>query len=80
MRFLIDLVWAATESRILLTHDVTTMSYFFKRHLEKGLSSPGILFIAQTLSIGIAIDELELIAKYSLDDEYNNQMRFIPFD
>lgn len=74
------LEWAAAENRVLLTHDVSTMTYFFKQHLEKGLYSPGILFIPQTLPIGHAIDELVLVAKYSLADEYENQMRFIPLD
>ena len=74
------LEWATTENRVLLTHDVNTMTYYFKRHLEKGHTSPGILFVPQTLPISIAIDELVLVAKYSVDGEYENQLRFIPLD
>ena len=73
------LQWAATENRVVLTHDVNTMTYYFKQRIDKGLVSPGLLFVPQTLPIGLAIDELVLVAEYSHEGEYRNQMRFIPF-
>ena len=74
------LEWAAKEGRILLSHDVNTMTLFFRQHLEKGLSSPGIFFISQSLPVGFVIDELVLVATFSFDGEYTNQMNFIPLD
>lgn len=75
----IVLEWAAHSERVLMTHDVNTMTYYFKEHLKRGNSSPGIIFVSQALPIGFVIDELVLIAKYSIEGEYRNQMRFIPF-
>jgi predicted nuclease of predicted toxin-antitoxin system len=74
------LEWAAVENRVLLTHDVHTMTHYFRIRLSSGLSSPGIIFVRQVLPMSTAINELILIAQYSLEEEYKNQMRFIPFD
>jgi hypothetical protein len=74
------LAWAAAENRVLLTHDVNTMTFHFKQRVYKGLSSPGILFVSQSLGVGRAVDELVLLAEYSFEDEYQNQMIFIPLD
>lgn len=74
------LEWAFGENRVILSHDVNTMTYHFKQRLANGHSSPGILFIPQTFPMGLIIDELVLIAQYSLEGEYQNQMRFVPFD
>ena len=74
------LIWASRENRVLITHDVNTMTHYFKNHLEKGFSSPGIFFVSQSISIRTAIDDLLLVARYSFDGEYQNQMRFIPLD
>lgn len=74
------LEWAFGENRVLLSHDVNTMTHHFKQRLARGRSSPGVLFIPQFLPIGLIIDELALIAEYSLEGEYQNQMRFVPFD
>lgn len=74
------LAWAANENRVLISHDVNTMTFHFRERMNKGLTSPGILFVRQTLPIGFAIDELVLVAQFSLEGEYQNQMKFIPFD
>ncbi|MEM7111440.1 MAG: DUF5615 family PIN-like protein [Chloroflexota bacterium] len=76
----IILEWASLENRVLLSHDVNTMTAHFKAHLANGFSSPGVLFVSQSLPVGFVIDELVLIATYSLEGEYRNQMNFIPFD
>jgi predicted nuclease of predicted toxin-antitoxin system len=74
------LEWAALENRVLITHDVHTMTNHFRHRLNSGLSTPGVIFVRQTLPIGMVISELILIAQYSLEGEYKNQMKFIPFD
>lgn len=74
------LEWADKDNRVVISHDVHTMTYFFRERLARGLSSPGILFVSQSLPVGFAIEELILVGQYSLDGEYDNQMRFIPLD
>jgi len=74
------LAWAAEENRIVLTHDVSTMTFEVTQRLQKKLLMPGAFFVSQSLPVGIATEELLLVAQYSLDDEYQNQIRFIPLD
>ena len=74
------LAWAAKENRIVLTHDVSTMTFEVRQRLQNKLPMPGAFFISQSLPVGVAIEELLLIAQYSLDGEYQNQIRFIPLD
>lgn len=70
--------WASTNQRILLTHDVNTMTFHFKQHLMKKGSSPGIIFVPQNLPIGLVIDELVLIGTFGFEHEFENQMWFLP--
>ncbi len=74
------LVWAAKENRIVLTHDVSTMTFEVARRLQDRLPLPGAFFVSQSLPVGVAIEELLLVVQYSLDGEYQNQIRFIPLD
>jgi hypothetical protein len=74
------LAWAATENRVMLTHDVSTMTYEVAYRLRDGLPMPGAFFVSQSLPIGIVIEELLLVAQYSFEGEYQNQIRFIPLD
>lgn len=74
------IAWAEQEGRILLSHDVNTMSYHFTERLRAGLSSSGIVFAAQSLPVGRAIDDLTLIALYSEQGEYHNRILFLPLN
>lgn len=72
------LEWAANEERILLTHDADTMIEFAKDRIKVGLSMTGVIEIPQDIQIGTAIEELVLIAECSLENEWDNQVIFIP--
>lgn len=72
------LVWAAQEERIVLTHDVATMITFAYDRIQAGLSMPGLFEVSRRVSIGLAIEEVILIAEYSLDGEWEGQVRFLP--
>lgn len=72
------LAYASMENRILLTHDVNTMSAFAYERIEAGEIVEGIFEVPQDLPIGQAIEEICLIAKASLDGEWQNQVRFLP--
>lgn len=72
------LAWAADDNRILLTHDVTTMTKYAAERIEKGLSVSGVFEVPQHLSIGEAVEELVLIAECSFENEWENQIRFLP--
>jgi hypothetical protein len=72
------LEWAAKENRVLLTHDVTTMSKHAFDRVNDGLPMPGVIEISQETPIGEAIEELILIVECSLENEWHNQVIFLP--
>ncbi|HKC66030.1 MAG TPA: DUF5615 family PIN-like protein [Pyrinomonadaceae bacterium] len=72
------LEWAAAEGRVLLTHDVTTMKTFVDERLNAGLPMPGVFELAQDVPIGLAIEEILILAECSLEGEWEGQIRFLP--
>ncbi|HEX8195841.1 MAG TPA: DUF5615 family PIN-like protein [Pyrinomonadaceae bacterium] len=72
------LEWAANENRIILTHDVTTMTKHAFDRVELGLKMPGVIEVSQNIQIGEAVEELILIAECSLENEWLNQVIYLP--
>ena len=72
------LEWAASEGRVLLTHDVTTMNLFVDERLAAGLPMPGVFELAQDVPIGLAIEEIFILAECSLEGEWEGQIQFLP--
>jgi hypothetical protein len=72
------LEYAAAENRIVLSHDVRTMETHALARLNSGQLMPGLLLIHQHFPIGLAIDEVVLIAECSRDDEWNGIIRYLP--
>lgn len=72
------LAWAAQEGRVLLTHDVTTMTHYANQRVQAGLPMPGVFAVPKTLTVGRAIDELVILVECSLDGEWENQIRYLP--
>ncbi|MCA1592751.1 MAG: DUF5615 family PIN-like protein [Acidobacteria bacterium] len=72
------LEWASSEGRVLLTHDVTTMKQHAVDRLAAGSPMPGVFEVGQQIPIGQAIEEILLIATYSLEGEWEGQVRFLP--
>lgn len=54
--------WAASENRILISHDLRTIPRFAAERLIAGLPMPGVILLRPTMSIAEAIDELAAIA------------------
>ncbi len=69
---------AANENRILLTHDVNTMTAHAYARLKAGLRMPGIFVVPQSLSMSQAIEDLLLIAEYSTESDYEGQVIYLP--
>jgi hypothetical protein len=72
------LSWAAQEKRTVLTHDVATMITFAYQRIQDGLSMPGLFEVSRRVPIGLAIEEIILIAECSLEGEWEGQIRFLP--
>src|SRR5215471_15568683 len=56
------LTWAAGENRVVLTHDVSTMTAHAIVRVQAGLPMPGLFAVSQSLPIGQVIDDVILLA------------------
>ena len=72
------LEWAAQAGRVLLTHDVTTITSHAYERLRSGQRMPGVFQVTQTLSVAQAFEELLLIVECSLEGEWEGQIRHLP--
>jgi hypothetical protein len=72
------LQWAADEGRIVLTHDVSTMTRHAYERVEAGQSMPGLVEVAYGAQLGLVIDDLLLFATASRDGEWEGQVLYVP--
>ena len=72
------LEWAAKEGRILLTHDVRTMTRYAYDRIRSGRPMPGVLEVRDDLPIGQAIEEVLTVLLTCEPDELSNRVIFIP--
>jgi len=72
------LEWAAHENRLLLTHDVRTITKHAYARAEAGLRMPGIVEVNSSLPIGQVIDDLLLLAECSQEQEWEGQILYLP--
>jgi Domain of unknown function (DUF5615) len=68
------LAWAATDERILLTHDIKTVPGFAYDRVRAGLSMPGVFVVNDRMPTGQAIDEILLLALGSYEGEWEGQV------
>lgn len=69
---------SANTKRVLLTHDVNTMTKFAYQRLEVEMSLPGVVLVPDMLPVGRAIEDLILMIGSSLEHEWENQVRHLP--
>ena len=72
------LEWAATEGRVLFTHDVKTMKKHAYDRIAAGLPMPGVFLLGKEIPISQAIEEILLIAECSFEGEWEGQVIFLP--
>lgn len=73
------LAWAAEHNRVLLTHDVRTMTHFAYERVRAGLPMAGVFEVSRHASLGQLIDDILIIVGGSHEDEWHNQVHFLPF-
>ena len=73
------LQWAAEQGRVLLTHDVSTMTAHAYQRLQNGQPMPGVFEVPRSCPIAQVIDDLLLLAECSTDGECEGQVRYLPF-
>lgn len=71
------LVEAASDDRILVTHDFKSMPEHFGRFILEN-NSPGVIIVPQSLGIGEAIEALLMVWFASEHEEYFNRVVVLP--
>jgi hypothetical protein len=71
--------WAAQEERLVLTHDIGTMTAAAWARVHNGLPMPGLIEVSTKHPIGQAIEDLHLIVAASRPGEHEGRVLFLPF-
>ena len=73
------LAWAASEGRILITHDRETMPGFAYERVGVGLPMPGVFVIRnRPRQIGQMAEEILLVILCSSQEEWKDRVEFLP--
>jgi hypothetical protein len=72
------LEWADQQRRILLTHDISTMTRYGYERIRAGQSIAGIIEVPQSMPIGQVIEDLLTIIACSSTEEFANQIQYLP--
>ena len=73
-----SLQWAAEQGRVLLTHDVHTITKYAFERLRNGQPMPGVFEVPRASPIAEVIGDLLLLAECSTDGEWEGQVRYLP--
>lgn len=68
---------AASERRILVTHDLRTMPRHFAEFTAKRASA-GVVIVPQSMPTNVVVEDLLLIHAATEADEWTNRLVFLP--
>lgn len=72
------LEWAARERRLVVTHDVSTMTRFAYERIAARKSMPGLIEVVVGAQVGVVVDDLLLLAEASDEGEWEGQILYLP--
>jgi hypothetical protein len=72
------LTWAADNGRVLLTHDVSTISVPAYERVRNGDRMPGVIVVEEALSIGVAVRGILQMLEDTLDPAWEGLVRYLP--
>lgn len=70
---------AASTGRIVLTHDRQTMPKYAFDRVRAGLPMPGVVVVNKRVSVGAAVHALQLFLDCSSQEEWKDQVVFLPY-
>jgi predicted nuclease of predicted toxin-antitoxin system len=74
----IILDWAAQQGRVVVSVDKKTLAVDVWERVVRGLPMSGVVILRTLLTIGQAINELELVALGGNPDDLRNQVIYLP--
>ncbi len=72
------LEWAAQENRVMLTHDVTTITKYAYERVQAGKRMPGVFEVSRSVPVGVAIEDILWLVECCLEGEWEGQVRYLP--
>jgi len=72
------LEWAAQSRRVLLTHDVSTMTRHAYDRVRDGKPMPGVFEVTRAAPLRAVIEDILLLVDCSLENEWEAQVRYLP--
>lgn len=72
------LAWAADAGRILLTHDVTTITRYAYDRVVANQPMPGVVEVSRAIPVGVAIETIVLLIECSIEGEWEGQILYLP--
>ena len=73
------LEWAAQEGRILLTHDVATITRYAYDRVRQNQPMPGVIEISTDAAIGRVIEDILVLVECSQEGELEGQVQYLPW-
>ena len=70
--------WAASEHRSILTQDVKTMIPYAEQLVRQGEPMAGLIVVPQSLQIGRALDNLQLVVECYSEPEMRDRIQRLP--
>jgi hypothetical protein len=72
------LAWAAREGRVLVTHDIASMSAPAYDRVLAGQAMPGVFKVSRSVPIGQVIEDLLLLGEVSEEGEWEGKVLYLP--
>ena len=72
------LKWASTKQRSIITQDKETMIAYAEQLVRQGEPMSGLIVVPQSLGIGRAIDDLELVIQCYSEAEMRDRIEHLP--
>jgi predicted nuclease of predicted toxin-antitoxin system len=73
------LEWAAQEGRVLLTHDVSTITRYAYNRVRQGQPMLGVIEISTDAPIGRVIEDVLVLVECSQEGELEGQIQYLPW-
>lgn len=73
------LEFAATENRIVITHDANTMIQEARLRIANQRGMPGLVVVRQTSPVALVIDDLLLVIDSLKPGEWESLIHFLPW-
>lgn len=74
----IVLAWSASEGRVLVTHDVSTVPPIAWNRVETGQKMPGVIMVPDLQPRGRMIEDLVLLVQVYRPDEIADRVVYLP--